>query len=137
MSATSVGTIVKKSVGLSIGLSILMIVAGLLAIAVPQAAGIAVNLLVAWLLIFSGASPSGVCVVYAHRRRTCLGTAARRPLYRHWRLPLGESCGGLGVTHARSGDLSVLRGESWSLPWDSSSARFRARVGCYSTGSSL
>ncbi|HUJ32500.1 MAG TPA: DUF308 domain-containing protein [Candidatus Acidoferrum sp.] len=54
MSATSVGTIVKKAVGWSIGLSILLIVAGLLAIAVPQAAGIAVNLLVAWLLIFSG-----------------------------------------------------------------------------------
>lgn len=47
MSATSVGTIVKKSVQWSIGLSVLMIVAGLLAIAVPQAAGIAVNILVA------------------------------------------------------------------------------------------
>jgi uncharacterized membrane protein HdeD (DUF308 family) len=56
MSATSVGTIVKKSVGWSIGLSILMILAGCLAIAVPQAAGIAVNLLVAWLLVFSGAA---------------------------------------------------------------------------------
>jgi uncharacterized membrane protein HdeD (DUF308 family) len=54
MSATSVGTIVKKSVGLSIGLSVLMIVAGFLAIALPQVAGITVNLLVAWLLVFSG-----------------------------------------------------------------------------------
>lgn len=54
MSATSVGTIVKKSVGLSIGLSVLMIVAGFLAIALPQVAGITVNLLIAWLLIFSG-----------------------------------------------------------------------------------
>jgi uncharacterized membrane protein HdeD (DUF308 family) len=33
-----------------------MIVAGFLAIAVPQAAGIAVNILVAWLLVFSGAA---------------------------------------------------------------------------------
>ena len=56
MSATSVGTILKKSVGWSIGLSVLMILAGFLAIAVPQAAGIAVNLLVAWLLVFSGAA---------------------------------------------------------------------------------
>ena len=56
MSTTSVGTIVKKSVGWSIGLSVLMIVAGFLAIAVPQAAGIAVNILVAWLLVFSGAA---------------------------------------------------------------------------------
>ncbi len=56
MNATSLGTIVKKSVGWSIGLSVLMILAGFLAIAVPQAAGIAVNLLVAWLLVFSGAA---------------------------------------------------------------------------------
>ena len=56
MSATSTGTIVKKAVGWSIGLSVLMIVAGFLAIAVPQAAGIAVNILVAWLLVFSGAA---------------------------------------------------------------------------------
>jgi uncharacterized membrane protein HdeD (DUF308 family) len=55
MSAPSVGTIVKRSLGWSIGLSVLMIVAGLLAIAVPQAAGIAVNLLIGWLLVFSGA----------------------------------------------------------------------------------
>ena len=56
MNATSLGTIVKKSVGWSIWLSVLMILAGFLAIAVPQAAGIAVNLLVAWLLVFSGAA---------------------------------------------------------------------------------
>jgi uncharacterized membrane protein HdeD (DUF308 family) len=54
MSATSAGTFVKKSVGLSIGLGVLMIVAGILAIASPMAAGIAINLLLGWLLIFSG-----------------------------------------------------------------------------------
>lgn len=54
MSATSPGTIVKKAVGWSIGLSVLMIVAGILAIASPLAAGIAVNVLIAWLLVFSG-----------------------------------------------------------------------------------
>ena len=54
MSATSAATFVKKSVGWSIGLSVLMIVAGILAIASPLAAGIAVNVLVAWLLVFSG-----------------------------------------------------------------------------------
>ena len=54
MGATSAATFVKKSVGWSIGLSVLMIVAGFLAIASPLAAGIAVNLLVAWLLVFSG-----------------------------------------------------------------------------------
>ena len=54
MSATSPATILKKSVGWSIGLSVLMIVAGILAIASPLAAGIAVNVFVAWLLVFSG-----------------------------------------------------------------------------------
>lgn len=54
MSAASAATFVKKSVGWSIGLSVLMIVAGVFAIASPLAAGIAVNLLVAWLLVFSG-----------------------------------------------------------------------------------
>jgi uncharacterized membrane protein HdeD (DUF308 family) len=56
MSATSLGAIAKKSVGWSIGLSVLMLIAGFLAIVVPQAAGIAVNLLVAWLPVFSGAA---------------------------------------------------------------------------------
>jgi hypothetical protein len=49
MSTSSAAALVKKSVGLSIGLSVLMIVAGVLAIAIPQVAGIAMNLLVAWL----------------------------------------------------------------------------------------
>lgn len=54
MSATTAATFIKNSVGWSIGLSVLMIVAGAVAIASPLAAGIAVNLLVAWLLLFSG-----------------------------------------------------------------------------------
>jgi uncharacterized membrane protein HdeD (DUF308 family) len=55
MSATSVGTIVKKSVGWSIGLSVVLILFGFVAIVLPQVAGIGVNLLIGWLLIFSGA----------------------------------------------------------------------------------
>ncbi len=55
MSTSPVGTIVKESVGWSIGLSVLMIVAGILAIVIPPAAGIAVLVLVAWLLMLSGA----------------------------------------------------------------------------------
>ena len=54
MSTTSPATFVKESVGWSIGLSVLMIIAGILAIASPLAAGIAVNVVVAWLLVFSG-----------------------------------------------------------------------------------
>jgi uncharacterized membrane protein HdeD (DUF308 family) len=69
MNTTSLGTIVKESVGWSIGLSVLMILAGFLAIAVPQAAGIAVNILVAWLLVFSGATH----LVFAWHTRTTGG----------------------------------------------------------------
>jgi len=69
MSATTAGTIVKKSVGWSIGLSVLMIVGGFLAIAVPQVGGIAVNILVAWLLVFSGAAH----LVFAWHARTTGG----------------------------------------------------------------
>jgi uncharacterized membrane protein HdeD (DUF308 family) len=54
MSATSPAVILKKALGWSIGLSALMILAGVLAIASPMAAGIAVDVLVAWLLVFSG-----------------------------------------------------------------------------------
>lgn len=53
MSSLSPVAFVKQSVGWSIGLGVVMILTGLLAIASPVAAGIAVNILVAWLLIVS------------------------------------------------------------------------------------
>jgi uncharacterized membrane protein HdeD (DUF308 family) len=52
---TTLGTIAKESVGWSIGLSVLMIIAGVLAIVIPPVAGLTVLLVVAWLLMFSGA----------------------------------------------------------------------------------
>jgi len=69
MSAASVGTIVKESIGWSIGLSMLMIVAGLLAIVVPPAAGVAVVFIVAWLLVVSG----GAHLAFAWYTRTAGG----------------------------------------------------------------
>src|ERR1700722_3860688 len=56
MSAIPIPIVARKSLGWSIGLSIIMIVAGFLAIALPLAAGLAVNILVGWLFIFSGAA---------------------------------------------------------------------------------
>jgi uncharacterized membrane protein HdeD (DUF308 family) len=58
MSVTSspIPVIVRKSLGWSIALSVLMIIAGLLAIVIPPAAGIAITVLFGWLLIFSGAA---------------------------------------------------------------------------------
>ena len=55
MSTPSLGTIAKESVGWSIALSVLMILTGVLAIMIPPLAGIAVLVVVAWLLMFSGA----------------------------------------------------------------------------------
>lgn len=69
MNATSLGTIPKESVGWSIGLSVLMILAGVLAIVIPPAAGIAVVIVVAWLLLFSGAAH----LVFAWHTRTTGG----------------------------------------------------------------
>ena len=65
MSAISVPIIVKESVGWPIVLSILMIMAGTLAIAIPLAAAIAMNILVGWLLVFSG----GLHLVFAWHLR--------------------------------------------------------------------
>jgi len=54
MADSSLVGIAKQSVGWTIALSILLILAGILAIVIPPAAGIAVAILIAWLLIFGG-----------------------------------------------------------------------------------
>jgi uncharacterized membrane protein HdeD (DUF308 family) len=51
---TSLGAIARESIGWSIGISVLMIIAGVLGIVIPPVAGLAVLLIIAWLLIFSG-----------------------------------------------------------------------------------
>jgi len=57
---------VRKAVGWSIALSVLMIVAGSLAIIVPPVSGIAVTLLVGWLMVLCGAAH----LVYAWHARS-------------------------------------------------------------------
>jgi uncharacterized membrane protein HdeD (DUF308 family) len=61
----SVNTEIKRAVGWSIALSVLMIVAGVLAIIAPPVSGIAVTILVGWLLVFRGA----IHIVYAWHTR--------------------------------------------------------------------
>jgi uncharacterized membrane protein HdeD (DUF308 family) len=56
MSTPALGAIAEESVGWSIALSVLMILTGVLAIMIPPVAGIAVLVVVAWLLMFSGAA---------------------------------------------------------------------------------
>ncbi len=63
----NINTEINRGVGWSIVLSLLMIVAGVLAIIVPPASGIAVTILVGWLLVFRSAAH----MVYAwHTRRS-------------------------------------------------------------------
>lgn len=67
MSAMPIPIIAKRSLGWSVGLSIIMIIVGFLAIALPLAAGLAVNILIGWLFVFSGATH----LAYAwHTRRS-------------------------------------------------------------------
>jgi uncharacterized membrane protein HdeD (DUF308 family) len=54
VSTSSIVTLAKQSMGWSIALSALMIVAGILAIVVPPIAGIGATILIGWLLVFSG-----------------------------------------------------------------------------------
>jgi len=56
---------INRAVGWSIALSVLMIVAGVLAIIVPPASGIALTILVGWLLVFCG----GTHLAYAWQTR--------------------------------------------------------------------
>lgn len=56
MATSTIASEARRFTGWSIVLSILIIVAGILAIGLPLAAGIAVNIVVAWLLAFCGAA---------------------------------------------------------------------------------
>jgi uncharacterized membrane protein HdeD (DUF308 family) len=55
MSDNSIATMEKHSIAWSKALSILIIVAGILAIVVPLAGGIAATIVIGWLLVFGGA----------------------------------------------------------------------------------
>jgi uncharacterized membrane protein HdeD (DUF308 family) len=71
MSTITSGGIVKDSIGWGIALSIVLILAGILAILVPPAAGIAVAVLIAWLLTLSGV----MHLVFAWHVRSTSGVA--------------------------------------------------------------
>ena len=69
----------------SVLLSILLIIAGVLAIALPQMAGVAVDTLIAWLLMFSGV----VHFVYAWHTRTAGAVL--------WEVLVGIAYAGVGL----------------------------------------
>ena len=66
MSATSTATLAKHAVEWSVVLSIAMILAGIVGIIAPAAAGITVMVLAGWLLIFSGTAH----LIFGWERRT-------------------------------------------------------------------
>ena len=90
MSTSSLGAIAKNSIGWSIGLSVLMILAGILAIAIPPAAGIAVLAVVAWLLMLRRRRPSDIRLAYAKHGRNGMGAAAGHSLHLRGRLSLAH-----------------------------------------------
>ena len=63
--------VVKKALNGSIIISVLMIVVGVLAIILPPVAGVAITLLVGWLMLFTGAAH----LAYAWHTRTVGGLA--------------------------------------------------------------
>jgi uncharacterized membrane protein HdeD (DUF308 family) len=100
MSTTSMGlpSLVGKAIRWSIILSLLMIVAGIIAIVVPPAAGLAVTIVVGWLLVFSGI----MHFVYAWHTRSTGGMI--------WELLVGVAyvlVGGYALTHPLLGMVSL------------------------------
>jgi len=54
MTGQSTADAFKEAAGMSIGLAVVMIVLGLLAVGVPLASGIGISILMAWIIVFSG-----------------------------------------------------------------------------------
>ena len=54
MTAQSITDTLKQATGMSIGMAVLMIVLGFLAILLPFATGIGISILVSWIIVFSG-----------------------------------------------------------------------------------
>jgi uncharacterized membrane protein HdeD (DUF308 family) len=98
MATSTVATQAKHFTSLAIAVSILMILAGILAIGVPLAAGIAVNIVVGWLLMFAGVTH----LLFAWELRRVGGML--------WQLLLGVLYIGVGVyllAHPLQGLLSL------------------------------
>ena len=98
MNASSIASDAKYFTGWSIAVSVLMIFAGILAIGLPVAAGIAVNIVVAWLLVFSGVAH----LVFGWHLRGIGGVL--------WQILLGALYLGIGVyllTHPVGGLVTL------------------------------
>jgi uncharacterized membrane protein HdeD (DUF308 family) len=98
MATSSIAAQAKHFTGWAMAISVLMILAGILAIGVPLAAGIAVNIVVAWLLVFVGVAH----LVFAWELRSVGGAI--------WQLLLGVLYIGVGIyllAHPLAGLLAL------------------------------
>jgi uncharacterized membrane protein HdeD (DUF308 family) len=98
MATSSIAAQAKHFTGWAMAISILMILAGILAIGIPLAAGIAVNIVIAWLLVFVGVAH----LVFAWELRSVGGAI--------WQLLLGVLYIGVGIyllAHPLAGLLAL------------------------------
>jgi len=103
MTTQSVAGAFKQAAGLSIGYAVLMIVLGVLAVAVPQATGVGVAMVVAWITIFGG---------LAHLAYAFAAESAGTVL---WRLLIGSSTS-QGASILRPIRASACRPSRWCSP---------------------
>src|SRR5215813_2957545 len=96
MTTRSIGDVFKQATGLSIGIAVLMIALGVLAIAVPQTTGIGVAIVVAWITIFAG---------LAHLAYAFAAESAGTVL---WRLLVGVVYVAGGIYLTAHPDLSLM-----------------------------
>ena len=78
--ATTISKDIRESANWSIGLSVLMMLSGLLAVAIPPVAGLTVTVLFGWLLVFTGALHLGFAW-RGHGAATVVGEVALAVLY--------------------------------------------------------
>ena len=135
MSATPAVTIVNKSVGWSIGLSVLMIIGGYSGDRFTPGGRNRRKSVGRLAARFQRMRPSGVCLAHAELPEEFSGSYCSAFSIFSSVYICCSSCGGLGVTDACTGDLPVPEGVL-EFVLSFTSARFRDRVGCYSMGSS-
>jgi uncharacterized membrane protein HdeD (DUF308 family) len=78
--ATIISKDIRESANWSIGLSVLMMLSGLLAVAIPPVAGLTVTVLFGWLLVFTGALHLGFAW-RGHGAGTVVGEVGLAVLY--------------------------------------------------------
>src|SRR6185369_12868918 len=78
--ATTISKDIRESANWSIGLSVLMMLSGLLAVAIPPVAGLTVTMLFGWLLVFTGALHLGFAW-RGHGAGTVVGEVGLAVLY--------------------------------------------------------